>query len=379
MLSAAFVVALSSSPFARVSSFLGTSALLRSAAARDGRRATSTSTTAAVAAVSKASTDATIMSSSPAFIDIGANLLDDVFQGRYHGGSQKHEPDLDAVLERAGAAGVEKMIVTAGTLEESREALKLAKKHPNLYSTVGVHPTRCLEFFGGGGDGEGGSGSGSGGGDPEAHVAALAAVLEEGKAVGKVVAVGECGLDYDRLHFCGKAEQARGFELQFELAERSGLPVFFHSRACREDFAALVRRNRDRVSGGVVHSFTGSKEEAEELTSMGLYIGVNGCSLKTEENLEVLRSIPGDRLMLETDAPWCEIRPSHAGSGMIKTAIPSRKKEKFEAGFCVKGRQEPCHIVQVLEVAAAARGEEPSALAEQALENTRRLFFPGSV
>lgn len=67
------------------------------------------------------------------------------------------------------------MIVTAGTLEESREALELAKAHPTLYSTVGVHPTRCSEFFGGGG-----------GGDPEAHVAALAAVLEEGKALGKV-------------------------------------------------------------------------------------------------------------------------------------------------------------------------------------------------
>ncbi|CAN0462320.1 unnamed protein product, partial [Hapterophycus canaliculatus] len=77
------------------------------------------------------------------------------------------------------------MIVTAGTLEESREALKLAKTHPNLYSTVGVHPTRCLEFFGGGGNGEAG-GVGGGGGDPEAHVAALAAVLEEGKALGKV-------------------------------------------------------------------------------------------------------------------------------------------------------------------------------------------------
>lgn len=51
--------------------------------------------------------------------------------------------------------------------------------------------------------------------------------------------------------------------------------------------------------------------------------------------------------MLETDAPWCEIRPSHAGSGMIKTPIPSKKRERFEAGVCVKGRQEPCHIVQV--------------------------------
>lgn len=63
--------------------------------------------------------------------------------------------------------------------------------------------------------------------------------------------------------------QAKGFELQFELAERSGLPVFFHSRACREDFADMVRRNRDRFTGGVVHSFTGTTEEAEELVSMG--------------------------------------------------------------------------------------------------------------
>lgn len=70
------------------------------------------------------------------------------------------------------------MIVTAGTLEESREALELAKTRPNLYSTVGVHPTRCLEFFG--------SAAGGRGGDPEAHVAALAAVLEEGKSLGKV-------------------------------------------------------------------------------------------------------------------------------------------------------------------------------------------------
>lgn len=81
------------------------------------------------------------------------------------------------------------MIVTAGTLEESREALTLAKMHPNLYSTVGVHPTRCLEFFGGSGDGEGSGGSG---GDPEAHVAALAAVLEEGKALGKVAVFPRC-------------------------------------------------------------------------------------------------------------------------------------------------------------------------------------------
>lgn len=70
-------------------------------------------------------------------------------------------------------------------------------------------------------------------------------------------------------------------------------------------------------------------------------------TLTTTTMVKVLRSIPGDKLMLETDAPWCEIRPSHAGSKMVQTTVPFRKKEKFEAGFCVKGRQEPCHIVQV--------------------------------
>ena len=66
--------------------------------------------------------------------------------------------------------------------------------------------------------------------------------------------------------------QAKGFELQFELAERSGLPVFFHSRACREDFADMIRRNRDRFAGGVVHSFTGTREMAGELVSMGVCV-----------------------------------------------------------------------------------------------------------
>lgn len=92
------------------------------------------------------------------------------------------------------------MIVTAGTLEEARGALELAKSHPNLYSTVGVHPTRSLEFFGGGGGGD--SGGGGGGGDPEAHVAALAAVLEEGKALGKVGAVKTISTSMLRPYVC---------------------------------------------------------------------------------------------------------------------------------------------------------------------------------
>ena len=88
--------------------------------------------------------------------------------------------------------------------------------------------------------------------------------------------------------------------------------MYLHSRNCKDDFVNIVSKNRDRFPGGVVHSFTGCKEELEYLLDMDLYIGVNGCSLKTEENLEVTKLIPLDRIMLETDSPYCEIRNTHA-------------------------------------------------------------------
>jgi TatD DNase family protein len=92
-------------------------------------------------------------------------------------------------------------------------------------------------------------------------------------------------------------------------------------------------------------------QEMTDLVELGLFIGINGCSLKTEENIEVVRAIPEDKLMLETDAPWCEIRSTHASFKYWKNvdesiqklyAPPSKKKEKFERGFMVKSRNEPC-------------------------------------
>lgn len=86
-----------------------------------------------------------------------------------------------------------------------------------------------------------------------------------------------------------------------------------------------------RIKGGVVHSFDGSWEVAEKLMSLGLYIGINGCSLKTEENLQVARKIPSNRLMIETDAPWCEIRPTHAGA---KVRTLWGQNEVFDPCLC---------------------------------------------
>eukprot|EP00741_Cyanophora_paradoxa_P022682 tig00021493_g21905.t1 len=303
------------------------------------------------------------------FIDVGVNLNDDMFAGVYNE-KKAHDPDHDLILKRAREAGVERAIVTAGFWEECNAALELVRRladvegAPRLYNTIGVHPTRCQEFE----TAEGG---------PDAHLARLQELIEANR--GRVVAVGECGLDYDRLHFCPKEVQLKHFERQFELAERTGLPLFLHNRATGDDFADLVRRNRHRFKSGVAHCFTGGLEEARALIDLDLYIGVTGCSLKTEENLAVVREIPPERLILETDAPWCDIRPTHAGYKHVLTQWPSVKKEKFERGKTVKNRTEPCHIRQVAEVVAGVRGEEPAALAAAAYENSMRLFFPSEL
>lgn len=216
------------------------------------------------------------------FIDVGANLLDDMFQGRYNGSSQKHPPDLEHVLARAWDAGMTHIIITAGNLDEARRALELAESDERLFSTVGVHPTRCGEF----------AKNEEGGAEP--YLDALMELARDGQKSGKVVAIGECGLDYDRLHFCDKPEQMEGFERQFALAKETGLPMFLvragggggwmvsidvnaqytivllstlslllpstaftnqHNRNTGDDFVTMIRKHRHEFSQGVVHRY----------------------------------------------------------------------------------------------------------------------------
>lgn len=147
-----------------------------------------------------------------------------------------------------------------------------------------------------------------------------------------LVAFGEFGLDYDRLHYCSKTLQQHSFNAQLELAASlmPQLPLFLHSRAAHADFVACLQsafgEKLERLEkGGVVHSFTGTAEEMAELMNLGLYIGLNGCSFKTTENCEVVRAVRLDRLMIETDGPWCEVRPSHEG---WKYLVEMEKKEQ---------------------------------------------------
>ena len=125
------------------------------------------------------------------------------------------------------------------------------------------------------------------------------------KASGHATAFGEIGLDYDRLFLSDKASQLKYFEAQLDIAVEIQLPLFLHSRAASEDFERILgSRLKELPRRGLVHSFTGTIEEMERLVAMGLDIGINGCSMKTEENLEVVKRVPMERLQIETDGPW---------------------------------------------------------------------------
>uniref|UniRef100_A0A804RHU7 Sodium/hydrogen exchanger 2 n=1 Tax=Zea mays TaxID=4577 RepID=A0A804RHU7_MAIZE len=151
--------------------------------------------------------------------------------------------------------------------------------------------------------------------------------------------------------------QKKYFEKQFELSEAVKLPIF---------------------PVGVTHSFTDLAEDWDRLLSFeNMFIGVNGCSLKTNENLEVLRGIPVERLMIEIDSPYCDIINTHARSPYVKSVWPSKKKEKYEPDSTVKGRNEPCLVRQVLEVVVGSKGiSGVEGLSRTLYHNTCRLFFP---
>lgn len=254
----------------------------------------------------------------------------------------------------------------------------------------------------------------------------LQRLIEDAKTThpGALVAFGEFGLDYDRLHYCSKKIQLHSFAAQLDLvlSLKPQLPLFLHSRAAHADFVALLKskfgENLEKLEkGGVVHSFTGTIDEMRELMDLGLFIGTNGCSFKTAENCAVVKEIHLDRLMLETDGPWCEVRPSHEGWKYLVEAkaptsslglpfrleiagatgtrpgkqaqkskkpvkkepeVPERwrvvKKEKWVEGAMVKGRNEPCMIERIGKIVAGIKGVEVEEVCEAAWRNTAKVF-----
>ena len=300
-------------------------------------------------------------------IDIGANLLDDMFKGIYHK-RQCHPPDLERVLKRAADACITNIIITCGSVEDARSVHKLISDTKNginsnvkLHATIGIHPTNALSFS-------------------EKSIDELFTVYNnEANNKNNIVCVGECGLDYARLEFAPKEAQIKAFAAHFELAARTGLPMFLHLRDAFDDFYAICKQNRHLFTTAVVHSFDGTVDEAMKLIEdLDLYIGINGCSLKQSQCESVIKTVPLDRLMVESDAPWCEIRQSHFGFRFLTDTSPTstnRKtdKDKWDGGP-VKGRNEPIACQDILLIIARIKMLPVDQVAAVIYETTKRVF-----
>ena len=256
-------------------------------------------------------------------IDIGANLTHSSFQS-----------DLDDVLARARDHGVRQLIVTGADAQGSRDAWMLARKHPSiLYATAGVHPHHAKDFHG----------------ETEAMLAELQSQTE-------VVAVGETGLDYNR-NFSPREAQLFAFERQLGLAIDCGKPIFLHQRDAHADFLSCLDNVRDRISRAVVHCFTGKKKELFDYLDRDFYVGITGwiCDERRGMHLrELVKSIPADRLMLETDAPYLLPRDLQP--------MPSHR------------RNEPMYLPHICAEVARDRNEDAAVTAANATRTTKKFF-----
>ncbi|WP_417471956.1 TatD family hydrolase [Luteimonas mephitis] len=256
-------------------------------------------------------------------IDIGANLTHDSF-----------DHDRDAVLQRARDAGVVQMVVTGASREHSPQALALARAHPGeLFATAGVHPHHATEY-----------------------TAECDAEMRELHAHPEVVAVGECGLDYFR-DFSPRPAQRKAFERQLEIAAETGKPLFLHQRDAHVDFMAVMKAFDGRLGPAVVHCFTGTRAELFDYLDRDWHVGITGwlCDERRGQHLrELVKHIPADRLMIETDAPYLLPRT-------VKPA-PSHR------------RNEPMYLAHIVEELARDRGEDVAVTAANATATTRAFF-----
>jgi TatD DNase family protein len=206
-------------------------------------------------------------------VEIGINLT-----------NKRYNHDRDEVVKRGIDAGVSKMILTGTSERTSLESFKYVKNSPyNLYSTAGIHPHDAKHFS-----------------EKTRNVLKNLLVNE------KVVAVGECGLDFDR-NFSSKDEQEKAFISQLELSRETGKPLFLHERDAHKSFVEIMRSHEDLIPKSVVHCFTGGEAEVLEYLEMGFYIGITGwiCNASRSDALRAaVKHIPLDRLMIETDGPF---------------------------------------------------------------------------
>ncbi|WP_145523090.1 3'-5' ssDNA/RNA exonuclease TatD [Yersinia rohdei] len=255
--------------------------------------------------------------------DIGVNLT-----------SSQFAKDCPQIIAAAKEAGVTGMLITGTDAQESQAALDLAMTYPGYcWSTAGVHPhhASCWDM------------------SVEQTIRALSANTS-------VVAIGECGLDFNR-NFSTPAEQEIAFTAQLALAAELSLPVFLHCRDAHERFIALLLPWLDKIPAAVVHCFTGTADELDACLALGVSIGITGWVCDERRGLELralLPRIPVQQLLLETDAPYLlprDIYPKPASR-----------------------RNEPRFLPHIVQQVAIWRQEDPKWLGQKTDENARRIF-----
>ena len=237
---------------------------------------------------------------------------------------ESYELPIEDTLLEAKEAGVQKMLCVGTSEQSSRQAIAFANAHDEAYAVIGVHPHDTKDGYAG-----------------------IASLAEEG--AGKLVAIGEIGLDYFYTH-SPREVQIQALRDQIEVAIRYNLPIVFHVREAFDDFWPIF----DSFEGirGVLHSFTDSKENMLKAIEKGLYIGVNGISTftKDEAQKDMFDSIPLDKIMFETDAPFL-------------TPTPYRGKIN-----------QPAYVRIIAEYHAQRRGISIEEIATQSTRNARTLF-----
>ena len=237
--------------------------------------------------------------------------------------------DLDAVIARAQTAGIACMLTISTRIKRHAEVLAITERYPDVYCSVGTHPHYAHEEL-------------------DVTVEELIARTQNPK----VVAIGEAGLDY-HYSFSPRHAQMQGLRNHIAAARMTGLPLVVHSRDADADMAAVLSEETGKGAfAAVLHCYTGGPDLAQQAVELGLYISFTGIlTFKRSEDLRAIaRSLPADRILIETDAPY--LAPG-----------PYRGK-----------RNEPAYIVETARVLAQARGVSLEVIARQTSENFFQLF-----
>lgn len=278
-------------------------------------------------------------------VDIGANLT-----------NKKFSRDLDSVVGRAQDAGVHKIMVTGISIQSSKDALRLTRLFPGtLYSTAGVHPHEAKSW------------------DDETLSA-----LKELVSNQEVVAIGECGLDFNR-NFSPPDVQQEVFEKQVQLACEVKKPLFIHERDAHSELMSVLKRYKEKIPAVVIHCFTGDSTQAKAYLDFGCYIGLTGYVWKdkSEDGVrKILESgiVPLDRLMVETDSPF--MYPNTRASKLppyVKDSL-SEQSLTFLHRYCTFQRNEPCSLPVTIEMIAAYMKKRPEQVALQTTFNAFKVF-----